>query len=139
MTNTTSIIRQLVAEDQRVNHTAKLFGHNFPLCLEPFVYGITGMIAEDYRGGYWHFYQLSNGGFYMAPSTDNQFKVSCENGFEGDLSGDALGVVVCLYAFSNLSFGGPGGFAEICAEQYHLLREFMFEHPEVGAILRAID
>ena len=93
----------------------------------------------DYDGGYWEFYTLSNGGFYMSPSSDSTFHVSCENGFEGDLSADALGIVACLYAYSNLSFGDTGEFAETCASQYHLLRDFMLEHDEVRGILRAVD
>ena len=62
----TNIIRQLVAEDQRTNHTADLFGAYFPLRLEPFVYTMSSRLSDDYSGGYWHFYTLSNGGFYMA-------------------------------------------------------------------------
>lgn len=31
------------------------------------------------------------------------------------------------------------GFAETCAEHFHLLREFMMGYAEVKAILRAID
>lgn len=136
--NTSNITRQLVADEQRVTHTAALFGLGFPLKLEPFVYFMADTMCEDYDGGFWHFYALSNGGFYMAPHTDADFKVSCENGFKGDLSADAFGIVCCLYAYSHLSFG-EGEFAQICAEHYHLLREFMYQHPEVSAILRAID
>lgn len=139
MTDTPTITRQLVAEDQRMEITAEIFGINFPLRLEPFVYGITDRIAEGYSGGYWHFYRLSNRGFYMAPAADTPFHVSCENGFDGKLSPDSLGIVTCLYAYSNLSFGKPNGFAETCAQQYHLLRKYMFEHSEVGSILGAID
>ena len=138
MTDTPSITRQLIAEDQRMETTAALFGINFPLRLEPFLYGITDRIAEGYSGGYWHFYRLSHGGFYMAPHSDRQFHVCCENGFEGELSGDALGITACLYAYSHLSFGGDG-FAEVFANHYHLLRGYVFEHPEVDAILGAID
>lgn len=138
MTDTPTITNQLIAEDQRVNHTAALFGVNFPLKLEPFVYFMADTMCEDYNGGYWEFYALSNGGFYMAPHTDKPFRVSCENGFAGDLSADAFGIVCCLYSFSHLSFG-EGEFAQTCAEHYHLLREFMYQHPEVDAILRAID
>lgn len=139
MTDTTpSITRQLITEDQRTNHTAALFGINFPLRLEPFVYGITDRIAEGYSGGYWHFHTLSNGGFYMAPAADTSFRVSCENGFEGKLSADALGITACLYAYSHLSFGGEG-FAEMCANHYHLLREYAFAHSECNLIFRAID
>ena len=137
--STTTITRQLIPENQRMEITAKLFGVNFPLRLEPFIYGITDRIAEEYNGGYWNFYSFGEGGFYMAPSADKVFKVSCENGFEGELSADALGITVCLYAYSNLSFGKPDNFTEVCAQQYHLLREYMFEHAEVASILRAVD
>lgn len=138
MTDIQPITFQLIAENQRVNHTAALFGLGFPLKLEPFVYFMADTMCEDYNGGYWDFYTLSNGGFYMAPHTDKPFRVSCENGFEGDLSAGAFGIVCCLYAYSHLSFG-EGEFAQVCAEHYHLLREFMYQHPEVEAILRAID
>jgi hypothetical protein len=102
-------------------------------------------LAERLRSAYrasgfvpWQFHALSNGGFYMAPDGERGFEVSCENGFEGTLSADALGITACLYAFSHVSFG-EGAFAETCAEQYHLLREYTMDHPEVGAILAAID
>ncbi len=74
----------------------------------------------------------------MAPD-DEAFQVVCMNGYEGTLSGDAFGIVVCLYAYSELSFSSVPDLVEVCAEQYHLLREYMFEHPEAEAILRAID
>jgi hypothetical protein len=136
--NTTIINKTKVPDQQRVHHTAALFGVNFPLHLEPVVYAITGNISDDYHGGYWKFYKLSNGGFYMAPDSGKRFKVSCENGFEGELSADALGITACLYAYSHQSFGG-GAFAETCAGQYHLLRDYMLEHSEARVILGAID
>lgn len=133
-----TITSKTIPENQRINHTANLFGHNFPIRLEPFIYSITENIAHEYHGGYWQFHTLSNGGFYMTPSANKPFNVSCENGFEGELSADALGITACLYAYSTLSFNGDS-FAGLCTEQYHLLREYMFEHPEVGSILQAID
>ncbi|HOE42963.1 MAG TPA: antirestriction protein [Rhodoferax sp.] len=122
----------------RVAFTAKLFGGHFPTKLEPKIYGMADMLAPAYNGGYWHFYGLSNGGFYMAPATDTVFVVSCENGFDGKLSADALGITACLYAYSNLSFG-EGAFPQTCAQHYQLLREFSMEHAEARAILRATD
>jgi hypothetical protein len=70
--------------------------------------------------------------------SDRGLNVSCESGFEGTRSADALGITVCLYAYSGLSFG-DGSFAEMCADQYHRLREYAMDHPEVGAILAACD
>ena len=132
------VTRELVPEDRRMAVVEKLFGIHFPLKLEPVIYGITEKMAEDYDGGYWEFYTLSNGGFYMAPAGDHVFRVACDNMFEGDLSADALGITSCLYAYSNLSFSN-GRFARVCACHYHRLREYMMDHVEVRAILEATD
>jgi hypothetical protein len=131
------ITRDLVPEDHRLYITEQLFGIRFPLQLEPFIYAITEKMAPAYHGGFWEFYTLSNGGFYMAPDLDQTFEVYCENYFQGELSADALGITSCLYAYSRLSFGG--GIAQMYARQYHLLREYMLEHPEAAAILGATD
>jgi hypothetical protein len=139
MSNTATISRRQVHEDQRINHTAEVFGIHFPLHLEPYVYAVTKAIAREYNGGYWEFYALSNGGFYMAPNSACPFHVACENGFEGDLSADALGIAACLYAYSQLSFTTNNEFAEICTRQYHMLRDYMLEHSEVQVILGTID
>ena len=126
-------------ETERIEYTAKLFGAHFPLRLEPFIFDMAGRLSRDYRGGYWEMYELSNGGFYMAPDEDTPFRVECMNGYEGTLSADAFGITVCLYAYSNLSFSDIQELAEICTEQFQLLREYMFEQPEVRGILAAID
>ena len=149
MTNTQStsdiVTRHQVTDDRRVNHAAEIFGIHFSLRLEPYVYAVTGKLARNYTGGYWEFYTLSNGGFYMAPRFERTFHVISENSFEGDLSADALGITACLYGYSHLSFGGmlsldsDEGFAETCAWQYHWLRDYMLGHPEAAAILGAID
>jgi hypothetical protein len=139
MSNTAIITRQQVKGDQRINYTAEIFGIHFPLRFELYVYAVTKAISCDYNGGYWVFYALSNGGFYMAPDFESSFHVACENGFEGDLSADALGITACLYAYSHLSFTSINEFAQTCTRQYHMLRDYMMEHSEVQAILGAID
>jgi hypothetical protein len=132
------ITSELVPEDQRMSITEKLFGLHFPMQIEPVLYGITDRMAKNYSGGYWDMYTLSNGGWYMAPSDERIFHVACDNMFEGDLSADALGITACLYAYSHLSFSNTR-FARVSACHYHRLREYMFEHPEVRAILQATD
>lgn len=138
MTEST-ITRLQVADKLRIQHTADLFGIRFPLNIEPAIYSIAGNIASEYNGAYWEFYALSNGGFYMAPCSDKAYQVSCENGYEGKLSPDALGITACLYAFSHLSFSSNEAFAEVCANHYHWLRAYMLEHKGSSAILSAID
>ena len=138
MNTQTTVTRELVPENQRLYITEKLFGVHFPLQLEPVIYGITERMAEDYNGGYWEFWTLSNGGFYMAPAGNRLHHVICDNCFEGDLSADALGITSCLYAYSHLSFT-DGDIAKEYARHYHRLRAFMVEHPEVREILGATD
>ena len=133
-----SISCTVVPESQRMSVVDKLFGIQYVLVLEPAVFRFAETLAHAYNGAYWTFHTLPNAGFYMSPRSDTIYAVSCENGYEGKLSADALGIVACLYAYSHLSFG-DGTFAETCAENYHLLREFVFEYPEARAILRAID
>ena len=133
------ITQKLVSTPKRTTHTATLFGFNFPQRLEPVVYAITDRIAEDYHGGYWNFWQLSNGGFYMSPDSDKTFTISCDNGYDGEMSADVLGITVCLYAYSNLSFGSESHFTDSCAQHYHWLRDYALDHAEAGAILAAID
>jgi hypothetical protein len=138
MTNDTIIYLEILADDQRVNHTAKLFGVHFPMLLEPTIYTMADKLSADYTGGYWDLFTLSNGAFYMAPHADHPCSVASMNGFEGSMSADAVGITVCLFAYSQLSFGGDA-LAEVCAEQYHLLREFAIDHAEVRAIMAATD
>jgi hypothetical protein len=126
--------KKLLNESERIDVPARIFGIHFPFRVEPFVFDIAGRLSEEYTGGYWLMYELGNRGFYMAPN-DDSFRMLAENGYEGSMSGDAFGITVCLYAYSELSFLEIPG----CAKQYHLLREFVLEHPERKAILRAID
>ena len=136
----TQITRTMVPEGDRVKVSAGFFGDHFPLLIEPYVYTVARDIAEEYNGGYWDFYRLSNGGFYMSPSGDMRYSVSCPmNFFNGELSADALGIVACLTAYSHLSFCSEQVFARECARQFHLLRTFACEHEEGTAILSAID
>jgi hypothetical protein len=133
------ITKKLVTAQKRTSHTDRLFGLHFPMRLEPVVYTITDRIAEDYHGGFWDFWELSNFGFYMSPGSDKRFNVSCDNGYDGAMSSDALGITVCLYAYSNLSFGTESQFTNTCAQQYHWLRDYALDHDEAGGILRAVD
>lgn len=133
-----SLSSRVVPEAERMSVVDKLFGIGYVLKLEPTVFRFAERLAADYHGAYWQFYALSNGGFFMAPRGDTIFEFSCENGFQGKLSANALGLTACLYAYSHLSFGGDA-FADLCGNQYHLVREYMFQHPEAKSILRAID
>jgi hypothetical protein len=73
----------------------------------------------------------------MAPSSDKQFNIDVSgNGFTGELSANAAGIVASLFALCYLAnrFGDDKSI-----NQYHWLREFAIEHAEASLIMRAID
>lgn len=58
------------------------------------------------------------------------------NGFEGELSADASGIVATLFALCKLA----NRYADDkLINQYHWLREFAFGHAEADGIFRVID
>ncbi len=132
------ITATLVPETERLDTADQHFGIRYPLVVEPMVYRFAEQLAQNYKGGYWHFYRLDNAGFYMAPNLDESFKIVADNGYEGTMSADILGITACLYAYSNLSFN-EGSFGENCARHYHWLFDFAMQHPEARAIRAAID
>jgi hypothetical protein len=106
------------------------------LTVEQAIYAFMGRFVSDYDGGYWEFYELSNGGFYMAPRmAPVKFSVD-SNGYAGHLSADAAGITVCLFAFGHLSFQCP---SEVYSRHYYWLRDFALQHAEAREIFAAID
>ncbi len=137
-TQATEITSTNVPEDQRLETTETLFGLNFPLTLEPTIFSMTERLCPEYSGGYWHFYTLSNGGFYIVPNIDSPIAICSPNGWDGMMSAEGLGVTACLFAYSHLSFS-EGPFAQTCAQHFHWLKDAACEHSEARAILAAID
>jgi hypothetical protein len=132
----TSVVAQRVDDSERMMALPRHFGQRL-LVFEGAVYEFMRRFAADYDGAYWHFYELSNGGFYMAPD-GGPFRLSVDtNGYEGEMSADAAGITVCLFACSHLSFRYSDD--EVFSDRFHMLREFAAEHVEASAIFSAID
>jgi hypothetical protein len=131
-----SVTSLRVPEERRLGVLPRHFNSHL-LTVEAAIYHFMRTLAHEYTGGLWAFYELSNGGLYMAPDTPKTFHVQVEgNGFDGVLSADAAGVTVCLFALSHLSFRIRDGRI---SEHFHLLREFAAGHPEASLIFAAID
>jgi hypothetical protein len=127
----------LVADDDRLSFMPRYFGERLMMLGEYAIYKFMGNLSQDYHGGFWNFYTLSNGGFYMSPDYDKPMRLSVDgNGFEGHLSADAAGIVANLFALSHLSWETED---DRIIKLYHLLREFVSDHPESRMILMAID
>lgn len=141
-TATSTIERVEVPESTRLAFLPKHVGTGFVLIeFESTVYGNLASMCDAYRGGYWEFYELSNGGFYMAPRLEHELTLDCPgNGFNGSVSADAAGIVATLYTLSQMSHkyvGKPVG--NRCADNYHRLLAFVDGHPQARSIFSAID
>jgi len=134
---TNLITKTLISETKRLDFLPRHTGKHFTL-FETLVYGYMDQFCADYIGGYWEFYDLSNGGFFMAlDDTDTAFEVTNPlNYFDGSLSAEAVSIGVNLFALCHLcEITGDENFAHA----YHALRDFACEHKDAGAILSFID
>lgn len=98
---------------------------------ENIVFSIMGRANPEYTGGFWDFYRLSNGGFFIAPDiVKHHIKMTWEdNYFSGSMTPNASGVACCLMALSWIEQ----------TEKFHLLREFALDLPEAEKIFGFID
>ncbi len=62
------ITAQQVEETARMDFLPTVFGSRLMMHGEAQVYAWMRKLSADYKGGFWQFYNLSNGGFYMAPT-----------------------------------------------------------------------
>ena len=125
-----------VSVHARIGTLPRHFGPRMTV-VEDRVYHFMREFVSEYKGAYWEFYELGNGGFYMAPVCEQvKFRVH-SNDFAGTMSGDAAGITVCLFTFSHLSFQLPE--SENFSRHFHKLREFALNHDEASLILAAID
>jgi hypothetical protein len=124
-----------VAPKDRPNTLPTLFPKNY-MQFENIVYTVMDKICGNYGGGFWEFYELSNGGFYMAPELTEPCVISVPfgNGYEGTMSAEAAGITACIYAYCFLSEADSA-----MTDRYWHLRDFANNHAEAVEIWRAID
>ena len=128
-------IATIVPENFRLGFLPRHFGRYF-LQVETAVFGHMGNLCSKYSGGFWEFYDLDNGGCYLAPK-NGAYALAAPNGFEATVSAEVAGLIASLYAFSHLAF--KFGTVEVFSDRFHQLREFALEHAEARTILAAID
>jgi hypothetical protein len=108
------------------------------LRFEALLFDWARRLSTSYTGGYWSFFDLSNGGGYGVPHMrDPLVPVSVDgNGYEGTVTQDAFGVIVSMFALNHLASLTED---DKVIDLYHALRAFVCEHDEAAAIYRAID
>jgi hypothetical protein len=129
-----------VPASERLAFFPKFFGSRLMMRAEAMIYGRASDLSEDYHGGLWAFYRLSNGGFYMAPQSPERLKVEVHsNDYDGEVSADAFGVIVTLFVLGTLCWIENEQLREKFSTHFYQLRDYALQHEEAAAILRAID
>jgi len=107
------------------------------LLFEANAYTKMRAMTGDYGGGFWDFYDLSNGGLYIAPRDTRSYRIEIpSNGYEGTVSADAAGIIASLFALNALTWQYPSDHMH---DLYYWLRDYAATHPEGAAIYGAID
>jgi hypothetical protein len=125
-----------VPDSKRLNTLPRHLGREWMIG-EALVYQSLQSVCEAYSGGLWDFFELSSGGFYMTPRMDGPLHIQCKvNGFSGQMSCDAAGIMACLMAFNVLAWHTrETHFGQL----FYQLRDFAAQHAEAASIFAAID
>ena len=126
-----------ITDEQRFCFTSKLFGERAFLEGEIAVYQWMRQLYTTYNGGYWRFFSLSNGGYFMQPDVDDTLHLVWPLNWSDEVvSAQAAGIVATMFGLSQ----AMATFSdEVMIENYHKLREFLGQHPESRAMFRLID
>lgn len=125
-----------VGESKRNTFLRSHFG-NKEFIAESAIFNTAYKQCPDYKGGYWNFYELTNGGFYLAPAGCDKLEIFVAgNGFQGVLSADAIGIVICLFVINGLAWKFDD---DMMVDKYYMLRDYALDHGECSSIFGAID
>ncbi|EBM5962823.1 TPA: antirestriction protein [Salmonella enterica subsp. enterica serovar 16:l,v:-] len=96
-------------------------------------------IEAHYDGGEWDFYELSNGGYFIAPNSREHYRISVSgNYFDGLLSADTAGMVATAFMLGQLCHSDLP-IAERCIAYHHKLFDYACCHEEYNQFRAAID
>ncbi len=127
-----------VTDSQRIQFWPDHFGE-IPqwILIEPQVFGWLDRLCDDYRGDFWDYYTLSDGGAFIVPGTAQDYVLfNALNGNGATVSREAAGITACLMAYSHCACSTE---SETMTEHFYWLREYALHHPESRAIFALID
>lgn len=142
-----TVVAKEVGHRLRMGFLIRLFGNYF-VKGECQVFDWMKSLAESsYSGGLWDFYELSNGGHFMAPriarlaAPGSTVSIESPNGSQVQVSDEAAGIIATMFALSHLAVfvAERGGDTDHLTNQYWFLRAYAIDHAEAPAIIAAVD
>jgi len=130
-----NIVEELVSAEGRINFLPDHFGSHFAK-VENLFFDLARQFSDDYQGGLWIFFKLSNGAGYVSLDPRRYFDLHTPNGFSAKVNGNTFGIIISLYAINWLS--NETG-EDLLIEQFYALRDFAAQHIHRAVIFRAID
>lgn len=139
ITEQPTITASRLPDERRITFWPQYFGT--VILLEPRIFAWMDRLCEDYGGGIWHFYTLSNGSVFMAPETDDDnsekwLLSNSMNGNDAEMSAEATGIAVCLLEYNHHACRTE---CDVITTHYYRLRDYALRHPDCHAIMRIID
>jgi len=132
---TEAITTSKIPEGERMDFMSRHFGMR-SVRVEMYLYGKLDQICEKYKGGYWDFYELSNGGYMMCLDDDTPVDVKVDsNYYSGTMTMRSASITACLYALNNEAQTG----ADAAIRAYYDLYEYARQLDEWNEIYSAIN
>lgn len=129
-----SVFSTLASEGARMG-LPRHFKPRVMLLVESKIYAWMERLCRVYAGGSWDFFDLSNGGAFMAPHSADPFDLHIEAlGIERRVSPEVAGIISTGFALRSLAWAGHSDLAEKLAQ----LLAFVDCHAERALVRQAL-
>lgn len=118
-----------------------MFGPGEPF--EAALFTLFNSMCEEYTGGFWTYFMLSSGAWYLAPDDEGPYRLKDHAGHKHEMSKDGAGLLATLYVLNVLSWkyhaDGDKVRRDAATEHYHALRMYTYAHPDSAAIWAVLN
>ncbi len=130
-------VQLITDEKKRLLMFPLLFGTRSGLMFEYHVYNMAEALCPTYRGGFWEFNRLSNGGFFLCLAGDEPIEIRAMNGTHGTVSRETVGIILSLFSYKIMMERDRKPYKFQCHFQW--LCEYVFSHDDGAFIFSAIN
>ncbi|MEX3929774.1 antirestriction protein [Paraburkholderia sp. BR10936] len=132
-----------VSDDRRMGFLPHLFGPMYNAG-ESGLFSYARMLApEQYQGGHWDFYELSNGGGFAVPTGPEVWELTSENQDRQRMTREAAGIVFTLFSLGRqmerCALHTSEATLAALSDMHTRLYQFAREHDDWRAIRAVLD